>query len=219
MFGFDFSIVYAYRSLYLKGALMTIEVTLIAVILGTILGLFIGMMRLSKRPWISYPAIWYIDLFRGTPLLVQIMIIHFALIPSIIGHSSWWASAIISLTLNSAAYIAEIFRAGIQSIDKGQMEAARSLGMKHGQAMRHIIIPQAFRRMIPPLGNESITLLKDSSLLMVISVKELMYAGKTVLGATFSPWEAYLPVAFIYLVLTLGLTRFVKYLEDRNRLN
>ncbi|MBO8173160.1 MAG: amino acid ABC transporter permease [Bacillaceae bacterium] len=212
----DWSIIYDYRWFYLKGALVTVEVTFIAILLGTLLGLLFGLARLSKIPFLHYPAVWYIDLIRGTPLLVQILIIHFALLPSLLGSSPGvWVSAIMSLTINSAAYIAEIFRAGIQSIDRGQMEAARSLGMKHSQAMYYIILPQAFKRMLPPLGNEFITLLKDSSLLMVISFSELMYSGKTILGATASPWEAYLPVAFLYLVITLGLTRFVNYLELR----
>lgn len=212
----DFSIIYDYRWFYLEGALYTIIVTFISIILGTIVGLIFGLFRLSKLPVLHYPALWYIDVIRGTPLLVQIMIIHYALIPTIFGHSLGpWVSAIFALTINSGAYIAEIFRAGIQSIDKGQMEAARSLGMKHGQAMRYIILPQAFKRMLPPLGNEFIVLLKDSSLLMVISFYELMYAGKTILGATTRAWEAYIPVAVIYLIITLGLSRMVNLMERR----
>jgi glutamine transport system permease protein len=213
---FDFSIVYAYRSLYLNGALLTIQITAISLVLGMIFGMFLGLARLSSWGWLKWPALAYIDLFRGTPLLVQIMIIHFALIPSLFGSSQGvWISGIAALTLNAAAYIAEIFRAGIQSLDPGQMEAARSLGMKYRQAMRYIILPQALKRMLPALGNEFITLLKDSSLLLVISFHELMYAGKTVLGATSRAWEAYLPVAIIYLMMTLVLSKWVRYLEKR----
>src|SRR5690606_24018227 len=124
------------------------------------------------------------DLFRGTPLLVQIFIIHLALIPTLFGHSlGFMVSGITALVLNCAAYTAEIIRAGIQSIDKGQMEAARSLGLNQFQAMRKVILPQAFRRMIPPLGNEFITLLKDSSLVTVIAANDILYAAKVVSGA------------------------------------
>lgn len=215
---FDLRLVYDYRSLYLQGALTTIQITFISVILGTILGMFLGLARLSKFKLLSRITLIYIDVFRGTPLLVQIFIIHFALLPSILGQSPGvWVSGIVSLSLNSAAYVAEIFRAGIQSLDKGQMEAARSLGMSYWQAMRLIILPQAFKRMLPPLGNETIMLLKDSSLLMAISFKDLMFAGKTVQGAVMKPWEAYLPVAVIYLILTLVLAKFVRYLEKRYR--
>lgn len=213
---FDFGVVWDYRILFLKGALTTIEITIISVLLGTVLGMFLGLARLSKWSFLKWPALVYIDIFRGTPLLVQIFIIHFALLPSIFGSSPGvWVSGILSLTLNSAAYIAEIFRAGIQSLDRGQMEASRSLGMTYGQSMRYIILPQAFRRMLPPLGNESIMLLKDSSLLVAISFKELMFAGKTIQGAILRPWEAYLPVAVLYLVMTLVLSKLVRYLEEK----
>src|SRR6185312_603109 len=125
-----------------------------------------------------FPFVWYINIFRGTPFLVQIMIIHFGVVPMFMTPANPIVSAIIALSLNSAAYIAEIFRAGIQSIDKGQMEAARSLGMSHVQAMKLVILPQAVKRMIPPLGNEFIVLLKETSLAAIIAAPELMYWGR-----------------------------------------
>lgn len=125
------------------------------------------------------------------------------------------ASLTVSLSLNSAAYVAEIFRAGIQSIDKGQMEAARSLGMTHAQAMRYIILPQTLKRMIPPFANEFIVLIKDSSLGMVIAAPEIMYWGKAAAGEYYRVWEPYLTVAFIYLLLTLSLSKLSHYLERR----
>jgi glutamine transport system permease protein len=213
---FNLEVVYSYRSLYLNGALLTLQITAISLVLGTLFGMLLGLARLSKLKWVQMPALIYIDFFRGTPLLVQIMIIHFALIPSIFGSSQGaWFSGIIALSFNAAAYIAEIFRAGIQSLDRGQMEASRSLGMTYTQSMTYIILPQAVKRMLPPLGNEAIMLLKDSSLLLVISFHELMYAGKTLMGATTLAWEAYLPVAIIYLIMTLGLSKFVRHLEQR----
>lgn len=124
-------------------------------------------------------------------------------------------SGSLALMLNSAAYNAEIIRAGIQSLDKGQMEAARSLGMPHNTAMRLIILPQAFRRMIPPLGNELIALLKDSSLVTVIAATDLLYAGKIVAGAYFRFWEPYLTVAALYLILTFACGKLINYIEKR----
>lgn len=183
---------------------------------GIILGLLFGLGKLSKRKWIYYPCKYYVDFFRGTPLLVQILIIHLAVIPTIFGHSlGYFISGAIALMLNCAAYNAEIIRAGIQSIERGQMEAARSLGMPHKTAMRYIILPQAFRRMVPPLGNELIALLKDSSLVTVIAANDLLYAGKVVAGAYARFWEPYITVAILYLLLTYIFTKIITYVEKR----
>lgn len=149
-------------------------------------------------------------------MLVQILIIHLALIPTVFGQSfGFMVSGITALILNSAAYNAEIIRAGIESIDKGQMEAARSLGLTHGQAMRRVILPQAIRRMIPPLGNEFIALLKDSSLVTVIAANDILYAAKIVSGAHFRFWEPYLVAAVLYLLLTFIITKLVAFIERR----
>lgn len=149
-------------------------------------------------------------------MLVQIFIIHLALLPSIFGQSfGWFTSGVIALVLNSAAYNAEIFRAGIQAVPKGQMEAARSLGLTHSQAMRKVILPQAFRRMIPPLGNEFIALLKDSSLVMVIAAPDILYVSKIIAGTYQRFWEPYIFAALIYLVLTYAVTKLVAYIEKR----
>ncbi|GEN36181.1 glutamine ABC transporter permease [Aneurinibacillus danicus] len=217
----DWGVIYEYREMFIRGVGYTILFTSVGVFMGTILGLIFGLGRLSKNPLLRWPSVAYITVFRGTPLFVQILLIHFAAIPEI------WAlftdgeppsavfSGFVALSLNAGAYIAEIFRAGIQSIDRGQMEAARSLGMNHGQAMRFVILPQAFKRMIPPLGNEFIALLKDSSLLAVIAAPELAYAGYATAKSTFARWESYLTMAVIYLILTLIISRFVAYLEKR----
>lgn len=142
--------------------------------------------------------------------------IHSALIPGIFGHSlGYFVSGTLALVLNSAAYNAEIIRAGIQSIEKGQMEAARSLGMTQNIAMKNIILPQAFRRMVPPLGNELIALLKDSSLVTIIAANDLLYAGKVVAGASFRFWEPYLTVAILYLCLTYVFGKIISYVENR----
>ncbi|MFD1928433.1 amino acid ABC transporter permease [Sporosarcina siberiensis] len=208
--------IWNYRSMFIRGIGITLALTAIGYVLGLCLGLFVGMGKLSKRKWIFYPAKYYVDFFRGTPLLVQILLIHTAIIPGIFGHSlGYFVSGIIALTLNSAAYNAEIIRAGIQSIEKGQNEAARSLGMTSGTAMKLIVLPQAFRRMVPPLGNELIALMKDSSLLMVIAAPDLLYAGKIVAGASSRFWEPYITVAVLYLLLTFIFGKLIGYIENR----
>lgn len=202
----------------LAGAKITLEITAGAVGIGIILGLFLSLMRLSSNRLFRGFAISYIDFFRGTPLLVQIFIAYYAL-PQILTftppNNYQYIAAITAMGLNSGAYIAEIFRAGIQSIDRGQSEAARSLGMTQTQAMRYVVLPQAFKRVIPPLGNEFIALLKDSSLVALIALEDLMYAGKIIVGRTYQPFPVYIEVALMYLVMTLVLSRVVNYTERR----
>lgn len=217
---FRWDIIWDYRELYLSGFLTTIILTLCGYIGGVVFGLLLGLGQVSNKKWIYWPAKIYIDVFRGTPMLVQLLLIHLAVIPTIFGESmSWWVSGIVGLILNSAAYNAEIFRAGIQSIDKGQMEAARSLGLTHSQAMKKVILPQAFRRMIPPLGNEFIALLKDSSLVTVIAGMEILYVSKVVAGTYQRFWEPYLFAAFLYLVLTYTATKIIALVEKRVDIN
>ncbi len=202
----------------LNGAVLTIELSAAAVAFGTVIGLSIAMGRLSRHKLLAWPAGAYVDFFRGTPLLVQIYLIYFGL-PQILNFtppdSYQYIAGVIALSLNSGAYIAEIFRAGIQSIDRGQTEAARSLGMTQAQAMRYVILPQAFKRVVPPLGNEFIAMLKDSALVSVISIEELLFSGKIIVGRTFKPFEIYIEVAVMYLILTLTISRLVNYLERR----
>lgn len=205
-----------YRELFFNGVLVTIGLTVVGYTCGATLGLGVGLGRLSLKKWIYFPCKYYIDFFRGTPLLVQILLIHLAVIPTVFGHSlGFFVSGAIALTLNCAAYTAEIFRAGIQSVAKGQMEAARSLGMPHGLSMRQIILPQAFRTMIPPLGNELISLLKDSSLVTVIAATDILYAAKIVAGAHFRFWEPYIFAAILYLCLTWICTKVIAFVERK----
>ena len=161
--------------------------------------------------WLRY----IIDFLRGTPLLVQIFLIYFAL-PMVVGQRvDPFIAAITACGINSGAYIAEIFRAGIQAIDEGQMEAGRSLGMSWVQTMRYIIVPQAFKNVIPPLGNEFIALLKDSSLVSVIGFEELTRRGQLIIARTYGSLEIWITVALIYLVMTLTISRLVSYMEKR----
>lgn len=240
--GFRSDIIIEYLPLFLQGLKTTIALTCIGVFWGSILGVLLGLGKIAeveRGPWkwpvkilIKLPSQIYVHAFRGTPLFVQILLIHFALIPLLIHQDSGiliqgetalylkreygaLISGALALTLNAAAYIAEIFRAGIQSIDRGQFEAARSLGLSYFQTMKSVIIPQSFRRMLPPLGNEAITLLKDSSLVSAIGLAELAYAARTAAGAYARYWEPYLFISLIYLLITLGMSYFVHLLERR----
>lgn len=239
---FRVDIITEYGVLFWRGLQMTVLVTLICILQGTTLGLAIGMARLAHSRHapikqlcqfaLRWPATVYVSFFRGTPLFVQILLVHFAFLPLFINPSDGlllsgetarnlkqnygaFLSGILALTLNAGAYISEIFRAGIQSIDRGQVEASRSLGLSFGRTMFHVVLPQAFRRMLPPLGNNAISLLKDSSLISAIGLAELAYAARTVAGAYSRYWEPYLTISLMYWILTLGLAYMVKKLEAR----
>lgn len=201
--------------LLITGAGITIQITAISVGLGLIIGMFVGIARISNVKLLRWLAAIYIDFLRGTPLLVQIFLIYFAL-PVLLGQRvDPFIAAITACGINSGAYIAEIFRAGIQAIDEGQMEAGRSLGMTWVQTMRYIIVPQAFKNIVPPLGNEFIALLKDSSLVSVIGFEELTRRGQLIIARTYGSLEIWISVAIIYLVMTLTISRLVAYLEKR----
>ena len=210
---FDFSLITNSLPLLLQGALVTLEITAMAVGLGLVFGLLAALAQLSKFTPLRLLAKIYVDFIRGTPLLVQIFIIYFAL-PAIIGP---FVAAVAACSINSGAYVAEIFRAGIQSIEVGQMRAGLSLGMTWGQTMRYIILPQAFKRIIPPLGNEFIAMLKDSSLVSVIGFEELTRTGQLIIAETYGSLEIWTSVAIIYLVMTLTITRLVSRLEKKFR--
>ncbi|MCS7201596.1 MAG: amino acid ABC transporter permease [Dictyoglomus sp.] len=198
----------------LKGAAMTLRLTLISVSIGIILGLIISLGRISKNPLFRYPASIYVEVIRGTPLLMQLLIIYYAL-PSIGLNLPAITAAITGLSLNSAAYVGEIFRGGIQSIEKGQMEAARSLGMTYFQAMRYVILPQAFRRILPPLTNEFASMLKESSLASTLAVTELLRSGRELVAWKANVFSPFIGVTLFYLIMTIPLTRLSSYLEKR----
>jgi glutamine transport system permease protein len=212
---FRFDIIAEYAPFLLQGTLVTIGLSIAGILIGTVFGLFIGLGKMTQNKLLAFPFTVYITFFRGTPLFVQILLVHFGVVPLFTGETNAIYAAIIALSLNSAAYIAEIFRAGIESIEKGQMEAARSLGMNHVQAMQHVILPQAFKRMIPPLGNEFIVLIKESSLAAVITAPEIMYWGRAMAGQYYKVWEPYLTAALIYLILTMSLSFLLNRLERR----
>lgn len=207
--------------LLLKGAVLTVQITSLAVFFGTFIGLAMSLMKISDNKIFKIISTIYVDFIRGTPLLVQILLIYFGIpgvIREITGETIRMAplmAGVIACSINSGAYVSEIFRSGIQSIDQGQMEAARSLGMTRNQAMINVILPQAFKRVVPPMGNEFIILLKDSSLLSVIGVHELTRQGQLYIAVTYASFPVYLAIAFVYLIMTLSISRLVAYLERR----
>ncbi len=207
----------------LTGLWMTLKVSILAIIFGMAAGLLTGLARISNNPVLKWSAITYIELVRGSPLLVQMFLWYFVvgtLVNSLLAKqglppiSSLWFG-VLSLGLFAGAYIAEIVRAGIQSVHRGQIEAARSLGMTNSQAMRKIILPQAFRRVLPPLAGQFISLIKDSSLLGVIAIRELTKTTRETVSTSLQPFELWIVCAILYLVLTFALSMFVQYLERR----
>jgi polar amino acid transport system permease protein len=241
--GLRWEILSGYGPLFVSGLWMTIQLTLVATGAGLVLGIFFGLISSSAdapEPT-SLVGAWglklsravtlgYVTFFRGTPLFVQILLVHFALMPTLVHpdhglllageaarefrqqHGAFF-SGCLALSLNAGAYISEIFRAGIQSIHRGQTQAAYSVGLTHAQAMRHVVLPQAFRRMVPALVNEGVTLIKDSSLVSAIGLAELALAARTVAGAYARYWEPYLAISAVYLVLTLTLSLLARRLE------
>ena len=212
---FDFEVVWRNLGFLLSGVEVTLVVTIAALSSGMVLGLFIALARMSTRRWLQAPAIAYIELFRNTPALIQLMWVYYCL-PILTGlEMNAATSATLALAVNGAAYIAEIIRGGIQSIDRGQVEAARTLGMSYPQAMRKIVLPQAFRRMIPPFVNESVSILKFSSLVSVLGVADLTYQATVLSTTSFRPIEIFTFIALVYLVLCTALSYFARRLELR----
>jgi len=198
---------------FLEATLITLKITAVALVLGTILGLLFALMKISRSKILQTIANLYITIIRGTPLIVQIMFLYFG-ITSLIVLSGFWAGAI-ALGIHNGAYIAEIFRGAIQGIDKGQREASSSLGMTRSQSMRRIVFPQALKRSIPPLGNQFIITLKDSSLVYIISVPELFSMANIEAAQSFQSLETYLVVGVYYLVLVMIFTYLLKLYENK----
>jgi len=213
----DFSPVFADWGMLVQGAAVTVEVTACALLLGCVIGLMVGIGRLNPQRRLVYGACsLYLLFFRGTPLLVQLFIWFFGL-PQFGLMLPAFACGVVGLGMYSGAYVSEIVRGAIQSIDRGQNEAARSLGMSSGQAMRQIIIPQAIVRMIPPLGNEFIALIKNSALVSLLTIHDLMHEGQKIISVSYRSLEVYLVIALIYLVLTSAISSLLRVLEKRLR--
>lgn len=221
----NFSFLDKYLPYFLSGAVVTIVISILTVIFGTIIGLAMALMKRSKiKPW-NWLANSYIELLRGTPMLLQIMI-GFILLQRFFPALDWSVGiltidlgrlipGIIVLSLNSGAYVAEIIRGGITAVDMGQTEASYSLGLRPIQAMRYVIFPQALRNILPPLGNEFVTLIKDSSLLTVIGINELMGSAQIVISNSYIPLEPYFIAAGLYFVMTFVTSRLLSSWEKK----
>lgn len=215
MYEWDFYFIWGYRWLFLQGLGVTIAFTVGIVLIGLVVGLVAGLGRLAPYAIVRWIAQAYIEVFRCTPVLVQLVWFYYAL-PILSGiDMSATAAAMLALSLYGGAFYAEIIRGGIVSIDAGQREAAEALGMTPGQSMRRIILPQAIKRMIPPLMNQSIIQFKNTSLVSVLAVPDLLYQGQAIAHDTYRPLETYSLVAVIYFAVLFPLTLLVQYLERR----
>lgn len=212
-YDWDFGVLWSYRRLLLIGLAYTLVFTVVCVVLGLAIGLITGLGRLSRNPWISAPIRAYIEVFRCTPVLVQLVWFYYAL-PVLTGlEISAVAAATLCLSLYGGAFYSEIVRGGIISIDNGQVEAARALGMTRMQLMRRIVLPQAFKRMVPPLMSQSIMQLKNTSLLSVLAVPDLLYQGQVIAHETYRPLELYTFIAVAYFAVLLPVTIWAKRME------
>lgn len=205
----DFSVFWEYKDFFFKGVLMTILLSVVGIILGSILGSIVALLKLSSNKVLKGIATGYVELIRGTPILIQLWMVY------LLFDTSALVAGFAALSINSGAYVAEIIRSGIQSVDRGQMEAARSLGMSSKMAMRHIIFPQAIKNIIPVLGNEFIAIVKESSIVSVLGVGELMYSVTVVRGISFDSATPLAAVFVLYFILTFTLTKGVNKIERR----
>ncbi|MEQ6359965.1 amino acid ABC transporter permease [Thermoanaerobacter thermohydrosulfuricus] len=205
-----------YSHLFVSGLLMTLKLTFLAVTIGVILGLFIALIKMSSIKPISFIGASYVEIIRGTPLLVQLLLIYNGLMQFGIDIPAFTAG-VSALAINSAAYVAEIIRAGIQAVDPGQNEAARSLGMTHAMAMRYVIIPQAIKNILPALGNEFIVMLKESAIVSVIGFADLTRQADIIQSITYKYFEPYIIIAAIYFVMTFIFSRLLGIFERRLR--
>src|SRR6056297_953604 len=206
-----------YHRYYLRGTGVTLLVSFFGVLLGVILGLILALMNLSKNKVLKAISRSYINFVRGTPLLVQVFIVYYGL--PLLGFDfmpDLWL-VVIAVSFNSAAYIAEIVRGGIQSVEKGQTEAARSLGMTQKMAMRYVIIPQALKNILPALGNEFVILIKESAIISVVGIHDLMYQTDTIRGISYRPFSPLIFAAIIYFIITFSLSRLLNVFERRLR--
>lgn len=220
----DFSFLKDYHMFFLEGAKITILLAIITIIFGVIFGVLLALMRISNNPVLKAISATYVEFIRGTPIMVQLFIVYYGLskmgirfpeIPVLGSNFSDLMAGAIALSINSAAYVAEIIRAGIQAVDKGQMEAARSLGLNYSMSMKAVVLPQAIKNILPALGNEFIAIIKESSIVSIIGIHELMYNTDTVRGNTFRPFEPLIITAIVYFIITFTLSNIVRAFERR----
>ena len=211
-------IISAALPMLLKGLQVTLYIFVIAIILGFIIGLVIALLRLAPNKILNWISKVYVDAIRGTPFIVQLFFIYFGVNSLQLISLNSTTAGIVTVAINAGAYFAEIIRAGIQSIDKGQTEAARSIGFTGSQTMRYVVLPQAFRRMLPTITNQSIISLKDTSLLSVIGIADLTQQGQIQASATFEAFKIWLVVGIIYFIIIYLLTLLANFIERRIQL-
>ena len=204
-----------YKYYYLTGIKITLLISFLSLIIGTTLGALFSLLKLSKHKILRFISTVYIETLRGTPMMVQIALVYFGSYVMMGVNIDGFLAALIAVSLNSSAYVAEIIRSGIQSVDKGQTEASRSLGISQRQTMIYIILPQAVKNILPALGNEFVTLIKETSVASTIGVADLMYASKIVQSNSFQPFNPLIIVAVIYFIFTFTLSQLIGLLERR----
>lgn len=214
-FQFDWQAAIASLPYLLKGLPYTLLISFAGLAIGFLIGILFGLMRISPTRWLRFPAVVYIEVFRGTPVLVQVLFIFYGLPTLLGGPINALTAGIAAIALNAGAYISEIVRGGVQSIERGQREAGLSLGLSPPQTFRYVIWPQALRRMIPALGNQGIVSIKDTSLFSVIGVGELVRQGQVYIANTFTALEVYFMIALLYLAITLSLSLALSLLERK----
>ena len=214
-YDWDFGFLWQYKALIGIGIAYTVGFTLLTSVLGFLTGAVIALGRIAARPWVAAPLVALMEVFRCTPVLVQLVWIYYAL-PVLVGvELSPAAAAVITLSLYGGAFYAEIIRGGIRGVEPGQWDAGRALGMTRGKLMRSVVLPQALRRMVPPLVNQTILQLKNTSLVSTLAVPDLLYQGQLITSATYRPLEVYTMVAVIYFAILLPLTQLARLLETR----
>ncbi|NDZ14797.1 ABC transporter permease [Variovorax sp. WS11] len=214
-YDWDFGAVWAYRQMLLEGALGTMRIAAVAILMGVVIGALLATMRLSKLRWLAYPALWFTEFYRNTPPLVHFFWAFYAL-PVILGVSlDPYAAAIIALSTQSGAFYAEVFRGGVISVERGQWEGARALGMKPHKVLRRVVLPQALQRMLPPFMERSFELIKTTALASTLAYSDLLYQAMQVNSITFRPLEVYTFVAGIFFITLLALSMLAHLLESR----
>ncbi|MTI66556.1 MAG: amino acid ABC transporter permease [Firmicutes bacterium] len=220
----DFNFLNDYFMFFIHGAKITLLLSIFTIFLGVLMGIVLALLRLSNNVVLKSISAAYIEFIRGTPLLVQLYIVYYGLpligieFPDIDALGSSFPdlmSGVVALSLNSGAYVSEIIRAGIQAVEKGQMEASRSLGLTYGMSMYYIILPQAFKNILPALGNEFITIIKESAIVSIIGIHDLMYNTDIVRGNTYKPFEPLIIAAIMYFIMTFTLSRLIGFVEGR----
>lgn len=210
-----FDMAWEYRSYFLTGLRYTLLLAAIGVLGGFVLGILVSLLRMSRWSVLRFIGTAWVEILRGTPMLVQLLIIHYGFVTAFNLKFTALESGSITLIINSSAYLAEIFRAGIQGVDRGQSEAARSLGMTGGMTMRHIVLPQALKTVLPAIGNEFVTIIKESSIVYIIGVTEIMYESNVIITSTYDAMTPYLIAGIIYFILTFTLSKILGAFERR----